>query len=214
MHGDEIMETPIIYTPDNEPYLGRELLYQLDLVISSSLQEYDSLGDRVSEPNISALQLMALQQISQFLNILCSARELIRQGYLFGAHVLVRPLIERQIILLYLHLFPAKMDSWEKGWHQGDAPGLAKMINEIQKKWKRDECDKGSDVLKQLNSLLHAKPDSVFFNMVHHNEDKFVLSPSKILNRPELCDDFCADIIPSAVAVQTMMSVYFPLNKE
>lgn len=202
--------TSTIYTPDNEPYIGRELLFHLDQVISSSLEQYDSLGSNVKGEDLTAIQIMALQQSSQFLNILCSLRELIRQGYLFGAHVLVRPLIERQTILLYLHLFPERMASWENGWHQGDAPGLARMIDDIQSRWNRDELVKGKDILKKMNSLLHAKPDSVWMNLVHHHDDKFSFSPSKILNRPQLCDDLCADVIPSVVTVQIMLNAYFP----
>jgi hypothetical protein len=39
-----------------------------------------------------------------------SIRELIRQGYLFGAMVLVRPLAERTAILLYLQRKPAEIE--------------------------------------------------------------------------------------------------------
>jgi hypothetical protein len=33
---------------------------------------------------------------------------------------------------------------------------------------------------------------------------------SKILNRPELCDDLCANVIPWVAVVQGMMAAYFP----
>lgn len=47
-------------------------------------------------------QKMACQVISQALSITLSIRELIRQGYLFGAYVLLRSLVERSMILFYL----------------------------------------------------------------------------------------------------------------
>jgi len=31
--------TPIIFTPDNEPYLGRELLFHFDQIISSAMEQ-------------------------------------------------------------------------------------------------------------------------------------------------------------------------------
>ncbi len=201
---------PVVYTPDNEPYLGRELLFHLDQIIASAMEQNALLESSSEDGELTSIQLMAAQQIGQFLNLLCSIRELVRQGYLFGAHVLVRPLIERQVVLLYLHLFPEKIQSWDNGWHQGDAPGLAKMIDEIQKKWNKDEPVKGRDMLKQMNSLLHAKLDSIFWGLVHVGDDKFIHAPSKILNRPELCDELCADVIPCVATVQAMMSAYFP----
>ena len=72
---------------------------------------------------------MACLVIPQALSIALSIRELIRQGYLFGAHVFLRALVERAAILLYLHLYPDEIERWNRGWHQNDAPGLAKMFD-------------------------------------------------------------------------------------
>jgi len=72
---------------------------------------------------LSDHQEMACQVIAQALSIALSIRELIRQGYLFGAHVLLRALVERAAILLYLHLYPNDIERWKRGWHQGDASG-------------------------------------------------------------------------------------------
>ena len=55
------------------------------------------------------LQQAACQLIPQAINIALSIRELVRQGYLFGVLVLVRPLQERAVILLYLYQNPAEI---------------------------------------------------------------------------------------------------------
>ena len=155
-------------------------------------------------------QRMACQVIPQALSIMLSIRELIRQGYLFGAHVLVRSLVERAAILLYLHLHPEDIERWNRGWHAGDAPGLAKMFDAIQKKQRRDPTVPGRDLTATMNTLLHAKPDSAPWNLVSIGEGGVGHAVSKILNRPELCDDLCADVIPWVAVVQGMMAAYFP----
>jgi hypothetical protein len=60
-----------------------------------------------------------------------------------------------------------------------------------------------------MNSLLHAKPDSAPWNLVSIGEDGLGHAVSKILNRPELCDDLCANVIPWVAVVQGMMAAYF-----
>jgi len=201
---------PVVFTPGNEPYLGRELLFHFDRLISSAMQQNASTAPRSHGRVLSDHQNMACQVIAQALSIALSIRELIRQGYLFGAHVLLRALVERAAILLYLHLYPNDIERWKRGWQQGDAPGLAKMFDAIQAKQQHNPVVAGRDLTATMNSLLHAKPDSAPWNMVPLGEAGFGHAVSKILNRPDLCDDLCANAIPWLVVVQGMMAAYFP----
>ncbi len=161
---------------------------------------------------LSDHQERACQVIAQALSIAFSIRELMRQGYLFGAHVLLRALVERAAILLYLHLEPNDIERWKRGWHQGDAPGLAKMFDAIQAKQQHNPAIPGRDLTATMNSLLHSKPDSAPWNMVPLGETGFGHAVSKILNRPDLCDDLCANAIPWFAVVQGMMAAYFPVE--
>ena len=102
--------SPIIYTPDNEPYLGRELLYHFDQIICSAMEQNTKTAPTTHGASLNDHQIMACQVVAQSLSIVLSIRELIRQGYLFGAHVLVRSLVERATILLYTHtIIPTKL---------------------------------------------------------------------------------------------------------
>lgn len=201
---------PVVFTPDNEPYLGRNLLFQFDQIISSAMEQNSLTAPRSHGRSLTDHQRMACQVIPQALSIMLSIRELIRQGYLFGAHVLVRALVERATILLYIHLHPDEIERWNRGWHQQDAPGLAKMFDAIQSKQQRNPKVPGRDLTASMNSLLHAKPDSAPWNLVSIGEDGLGHAVSKILNRPELCDDLCASVIPWVAVVQGMMAAYFP----
>ena len=201
---------PVIFTPDNEPYLGRELLYHFDRLISAVMEQNADTAPLTHGRSLSDHQHMACQIIPQALSIALSIRELIRQGYLFGAHVLLRALVERAAILLYLYHFPEDIEIWNLGWHLPEAPSLAKMFDKIQTKWVDAPNSKGRDLTADMNSLLHAKPDSAPWNLISLGDDRYGHAPSKILERPELCDDLCANVIPWLVTVQAMMSFYFP----
>ncbi len=102
--------TPAVFTPDNEPYLGRALLLHLDQIIVSALDQNAITAPRSHDLTLTDHQRMACQVIAQALSILLSMRELIRQGYLFGGHVLLRPFAERAATLLYLHLYPEDIE--------------------------------------------------------------------------------------------------------
>jgi hypothetical protein len=150
-------------------------------------------------------QQMACQIISQGLSIALSIRELIRQGYLFSGHVLHRALVERAVILIYLDTYPKDIEHWKKGWHQGDAPGLSKMLDDISKTMNGKQAS-GGEIMKIMNSLMHGKPDSAYYNLTSMGG----FAPSKILDRPELCDELCANVIYSLVLIDRMMKTYFP----
>jgi Family of unknown function (DUF5677) len=204
-------EHPVIFTPDNEPYLGRELLLHFDLLISSCLEQNTAIAPRTHQMQLSDAQKMACIVISQSINIALSIRELIRQGYLFGAKVLIRSLVERAMILLYLKERPEDIEKWKRGWQLEDGtPSLSKMFNVIQDKVKPENPIKGYEFTKEMNNMVHGKPDSAFANLVSFDSNRAGYAVSKILNRPDLCDDICAEILPWFVVIQGMMAFYFP----
>jgi hypothetical protein len=84
------------------------------------------------------------------------------------------------------------------------------MFDAIQNKQQHNSTVRGSDLTAAMNSLLHAKPDSAPWNLVSLGEKGVGHAVSKILNRPELCDNLCANVIPWLVVTQSMMAAYFP----
>ena len=201
---------PVVFDPSNEPYLGRTLLFHFDQIISAAMDQNSRTAPRSHATSRTDDQEMASQVIAQSLSLALSIRELIRQGYIFGGHVLVRSLVERAAILLYLHLFPEEIEKWKRGWQWQDAPSLARMFDAIQGAWERSPKTSGRELTASMNSLLHAKPDSAPWNLVPLGEKGVGHADSKILNRPDLCDDLCANVIPWLAVVQGMMAAYFP----
>lgn len=204
-------DTSVVFTPDNEPYLGRELLFHFDQLICSTMEQNALTAPTSYGCELTDRQQMACQIIAQAISLSLSIRELVRQGYLFGAHVLVRPLAERSTILLYLHLYPEEIAKWNSGWHLKDkAPSLAGMFDAIQRKQQRDPMIKGGDLTAIMNSLMHAKPDSAPWNLILSDTGDAGHAVSKILTRPDLCDDLCGDVIPWLAVVLGMVTAYFP----
>jgi hypothetical protein len=201
---------PVVFTPDDEPYLGLELLFHFDQLISSAMEQNAATAPTTHNRELTDHQKMACQVIPQALSITLSIRELVRQGYLFGAHVLVRALVERAAILFYLHLYPEEIERWNRGWHQQDAPSLAKMLEAIQVSLDSEPFVRGRVLTAAMNSLLHAKPDSAWWNMVFVGDQGLGHAASKILDRPDLCNECCANVVPWVVVVQGMMAAYFP----
>lgn len=202
-------ETPIVFNPDNEPYLGRPLLYQFDNLISSCLEQNSAIAPKTHHLKLSETQQMACIVIPQAISIALSVRELLRQGYLFGAKTLIRPLVERAAILLYIHDCPEEIEKWNRGWQHGDAPNLSRMLEAIQERTKSTEKLKGYMITDEMNSLLHGRPESALDNLIKIDSNRAGYAVSKILNRPDLCDDICASVIPWLVVVQAMMAAYF-----
>ena|SRR5947207_1563264 len=99
-------KTPVIFTPDNEPYLGSQELLAFDKCIVAALDLAKATAKATHAKNLSPLQTAATQLIPQGVSIALSIRELIRQGYLIGALTLVRPLAERAFTILYLRVHP------------------------------------------------------------------------------------------------------------
>jgi hypothetical protein len=201
---------PIVFTPDNEPYLGRTLLFHFDQLIISAMKQNSVTAPKSDDGILTDHQDMACQVVAQALSITLSIRELIRQGYLFGAQVLLRPLVERVTILLYLDHYPNDIKIWKEGWHQNDAPGLAKMFNKIQVSQQRHPMTSGAELTAEMNSLLHGKPDSASWNLIPLGATGLGHAVSKILNRPDLCDGICADTIPWLATLLGMVATYFP----
>jgi hypothetical protein len=83
------------------------------------------------------------------------------------------------------------------------------MFEMIQATQKPESPIRGGDLTAPMNSLLHSKPDSAPWNLIQLTGAGFGHAVSKILDRPELCDELCANAIPWLVVVQAMMAAYF-----
>lgn len=200
-------QTKVVFTPGDEPYLGREALLAFDNLIVICLEANALVAPHTHTMKKDELQWAACQLIPAGVSLALSIRELVRQGYLYGALVLLRPLAERATTLLYLQRFPHKVGIWTSGWQHKQRPTLSQMFNEIGGS-KFPNC--GPEITKVLNSLTHGDPASAMWNLVTVNEDSFGHAVSKILNRPELCDKISLEAATWLSVLLAMMHAIFP----
>ncbi|MDE3186006.1 MAG: hypothetical protein KGM96_00610, partial [Acidobacteriota bacterium] len=158
-------EMPVVFTPDNEPYLGRKLVLVFDHTISACLEFNLKCAPKSHNATLSDFQRAACILVPQTISLALSIRELIRQGYVFGAKVLVRPLVERAVTLLYLYSYPADLAIWNDGWEHKKRPGLYAMLDRIREKSSLHAEKFPKDITFAWNSATHGDPFSSQWNV-------------------------------------------------
>ena len=118
----------MVFHPGNEPYLGRQSLHAFDDIIVACLKSNDTIAPLTRRTEKSELQWAACQLVPAGISLALSVRELIRQGYLYGALVLMRSLAERATTVSYLRKCPEAVPLWTAGWKHGKRPSLSFML--------------------------------------------------------------------------------------
>ena len=156
-------EPCIHFTPGDEPYLGRKPLHVLDVLISSTLELSGRIANETHKAELTPLKSAAAQICPQGFNLSLAIRELVRQGHLFPAAVLLRSLVERAAIISYLYRKPDALPLWENGWKHGNRPSLIKMLTEAHP---TKDTSGARQVCETLNHIVHGDPYSAEFNLV------------------------------------------------
>lgn len=201
------IEGPAVFMPDNEPYLGRHNLHVFDEMIVACLKCNALAAPYTHRTEKTEIQWAACQIIPSGISLSLSIRELIRQGYLYGALVLQRPLLERVMILVYLHQFPDALKIWKRGWKHNERPSLSKIFNKIGGD-QFPNC--GPEITRSLNSLIHGDLASAMWNLIEGEGGEMGHPVSKLLERPDLCDRAAVDAAASLGILVGMMHAIFP----
>jgi hypothetical protein len=206
----EVVKKSPVFTLDDEPYLGRESVFHFDQVILSCLEANAEIAAYTHKNELNDLQKAACQIIPQSINLALSIRELVRQGYLFAAAVLMRPLIERAAIISYLHKQPQDVSLWQRGWRHKERPSLAKMLATMN-----EEVDtkQAQEICNTFNSLTHGDPMGSAFNLVNLPSGGLGYSVGKVLNEPEFCDFVCLQSYLYLIVIMARMAGCFPDTK-
>jgi hypothetical protein len=207
MEEDMDNNIPVIFTPDNEPYLGRSSVYHLDNVIVACLEANAEIATYTHNHDLNELQRAACQIVPQGINLALSIRELVRQAYLFPAVVLVRSLIERAAIMSYLREKPEEIPVWHSGWQYKERPSLATMLatmaDDVEIEQIRRICD-------AYNHIVHGDPVGATFNLVRLGDRGLGYAVGKALSEPELCDFVCWESVSYLIVLQANMVMTFP----
>lgn len=201
------MSNPIVFTSDNEPYLGLDSLVAFDQLLVESLYLNASTARFTHRNSLNRLQKAAAQILPQGFNIALSIRELIRQGHLFAAVVLMRSLIERVGVISYLVNVPAAIDEWEDGWRNGERPSLNTMLNTLSD---GKDLKSVNQTLDTFDHLVQGDPMSAPFNLVHLDQDSLGYGVGRVTSNVKLCDFLCYQTISWLTVLGGMTSMVFP----
>jgi hypothetical protein len=147
-----------VFTPSNEPYLGSELLLSFDKLICACMELNSKCAPATHGRELSSLQRALCILVPQTISLALSIRELIRQGYLFGAKVLVRPLTERAVTVLYLFKNTDALPIWDSGWKHRERPGLQEMAEYLNAQLLEGAYPSMRGFTHELNSATHGDP--------------------------------------------------------
>jgi hypothetical protein len=178
-----------IFLPDNEPYLGRELLMLFDVTISKSMAVHRKLSARTFAADLTPLQVAATEIIPQGISIALSMRELIRQAYLFSAGILMRPLVERTGMVYYLHQNPSAVTAWHNGWPRKSQPTFDALLDLVMPS---DNDDERNEIREVLHKLVHSDPKTANFNATTRSDGLRGSAAGKELNEPIKADAISA----------------------
>ena len=198
---------PAVFSPDNEPYLGRASVFHFDQVIVSCLEANADVAAYTHTHQLNDLQRAACQIIPQGINLALSIRELIRQGYLFAAVVLMRPLIERAAIISYLHEKPDDVALWHSGWEYRERPSLSTMLATMHG---QTDISQAKQICDLFNHITHGDPVGASFNLVQLGERGLGYAVGKALLEPELCDFICFQSYCYLIVIMGRMAACFP----
>ena len=120
----------IIFTPDDEPYLGLEEVKALDDAIVATMNEIERARP-FTAGDLNTYQKAATLLVPSGVSLCLSVRELIRQCYLHGALTLLRPILERVVTIQYIRRFPDSHKIWKNGWKYKERPKLYEMIDRL-----------------------------------------------------------------------------------
>jgi hypothetical protein len=90
------------------------------------------------------------------------------------------------------------------------ASGIATMFDKIQRAGSSGLGLTGRDLTAPLNDLIHGKPESGRWNLTGLDGVRGGYAASKLLSRPDLCEEVCMDAVLWASVTLAMMTQYFP----
>lgn len=197
-----------VYLPSNEPYLGRASVFHFDQVIQSCLEANGKTAAFTHTIELSDLQKAACQIIPQGVNLGLTIRELVRQGYLFGALVLIRPLIERAATISYLNAYPSEVQVWMDGWRHRERPNLSKMLDAMS--GQHVDLERAKLICDTFNHIVHGDPMGAQWNLIPVGEAGLGYAVGKVIDNPDLCDFICFNSYCYLIVLMGMMVAFFP----
>jgi len=163
------------------------------------------------------LENAAVQLLAPSYSIAFAIETLLQERHLFGAELLLRPLIERVAVLNYLAAEgePA-LDLWERGWDK-NSPSLSKLVEyvpNLQDSTSEPESQISMGefrrkTLKRLHKIVHADPFGSL-RCLAPTDDGYRMVSGPMMNNPVRYDEVATDTIIFISALLKVTERVFP----
>lgn len=209
----------VVFTPDDEPYLGRESVFHFDQVLSSFIEQQVRIGEWTLAHSavLTPLQQVASEIAPSASSIALSIRELVRQGYLLSALILTRPLLERVATLSYIIENPSKVALWQEGWPHRSRPPLQDRMETMASAGPLTAGDGAmadreimARALGRYNGLVHGDPTGALHGAVLLPDGRAGYTIGKDLQSPGRADEVCFETVCWLVVLLGRCSQLFP----
>lgn len=203
----------LIFTPNDEPYRGRPALFHFDRVLIVLMAEQNRIGSWTRSNELTALQRAASELAPGACSVVLSIRELVRQGYLLSALILIRPLIERVSTLAYLIDHADAVEGWQAGWAHKSRPTLATRLGSLGGPGHpAPSAVQASlnELRSTYNSLVHGDPNSALTSAILLPDGSTGYTTGKDLTSPARADDICHQASTYAMVLTVRCAAVFP----
>jgi hypothetical protein len=198
-----------IFTPDDEPYLGRQSVFHFDKVLSTFIAEQRRISGQTFTGPLTPAQRAASEIVPSASSIALSIREMVRQGYLLSALILTRPLMERVATLSYLIENPDAISLWEQGWPHKSRPTLEQRMRALGGGVGIEDLPMPRN-LDRYNGLVHGDPAAALHGAVQLPDGGAGFTIGKDLGSPARADEICAETTMWLIVLLARCSQIFP----
>lgn len=200
----------VVFTPDDEPYLGRQSVYHFDVVLRRFVEDQVRIAEWTHRAQLTGLQQAASELVPSASSIALSIRELVRQAYLMSALVLTRPLMERTATLSYLVTHPESVTLWQEGWPHKTRPSLNSRLNSLLGPDAPFSKEDLAGLLDRYNGLVHGDPAAALHDAVLQPDGAAGYTVGKDLTSPSRTDEVAFETTAWLIVLMGRCQEVFP----
>jgi hypothetical protein len=161
-------------------------------MIQAFLERQTRIALWTHEHEPTPIQLTASELIPSASSIALGVRELVRQGYLLSAQILIRPLWERVATLSYLIDHENAIELWRSGWPHKSRPDLRTRMQAMHPRADSPQLElQLRQIINDFNSLVHGDPASAAAVEVPMPDGRVGYTLSRDVQSPDKVDTIC-----------------------
>lgn len=188
-------------------------MFHFDQVITALMEQQVKVAAWTRSHKLSPLQTAASELAPGACSLVLSVRELVRQGYLYAAMVLMRPVVERVGTLSYLIEHPDGLTVWEGGWKHVTRPTFNQLLETMRGTADVPGAPSDSDiatVARRYHELVHGGPSAASGVLIRLDDGAPAFTTGKDLHSLDKADAVCFEAAMMTVVLMARCAQVFP----